>query len=82
MKSEVKIKSGKPPITLLHFNGLHNGEGIIDLEGHLRLRISDNSYLHFSIDGETRGADDRDLWPLHFESDQPIREFKLVAEEV
>ena len=82
MKSEVKIKSGRPPITLLHFNVLHNGEGIIDLEGHLRLRLSDDSYLHFSKEGETLGVDDKHNWPPHFESNQPIRRFKLIAEEI
>ncbi len=81
MQSEVRFKKkidGRP----VSFAGLRSGEGIVDYVGNLRLKISGNDYICFSASGETLGAVDKCNWPPHFESDQPIREFKLVAEEV
>ncbi len=81
MQSEVRFKKemdGRP----VSFEGLRSGEGIVDYAGNLRLKISGNNYIRFSALGETLGVDDKYNWPPHFGSDQPIREFKLVAEEV
>ena len=81
MQSEVKFKNemdGRP----VSFEGLGSGEGIVDHVGNLRLKISGNDYICFSASGETLGVIDKRNWPPHFESDQPIRKFKLVAEEV
>lgn len=77
MQSEVKFKN--EPVS---FEGLRSGEGIVDRVGNLRLKISGNHYICFSASGETLGAVDKRNWPSYFESDQPIREYILVAEEV
>ena len=82
MKSEVRLKSEESKKREVFFNDLRNGDGTVEPDGHLRLRISDNSYIHFSTAGETVGVDNRANWPPDLETNQPIRRFKLVAEEI
>lgn len=80
MESKVRLKNKTN--RKLSFADLKDGEGVADRKGHLRLRISDQSYIHFSAEEETTGVDDRSNWPLDFGTDQPIRKFKLIAEEI
>ena len=82
MISEVRLKKDNPKPGLVFFSDLKNGEGTIGLSGNLRLRISDADYVHFLVGGEITGAGNRDSWPLNFRTDQPIRKFKLIAEEI
>ena len=82
MKSEVRLKGEESKKREVSFNDLRNGEGTVEPDGHLRLRISDNDYIHFSVVGETVGVDDRSNWPPDLTTNQPIRKFKLVAEEI
>ena len=82
MISEIRLKKDNPKPWLVFFSDLKNGEGTIGLVGNLRLRISDTNYIHFSAEGEVTGADNRGNWPLNLRTDQPIRKFKLIAEEI
>ncbi len=81
MKSEV-ILNNESKSRVIAFGDLRNGEGTVECDGHLRLRLSDNNYLHFSVEGETMGVDDKDNWPPDLKTKQPIRKFRLIAEEI
>ena len=82
MKSEVRLKSEESVNKTVRFSDLKNGEGTIEPDGHLRLRLSDIDYIHFSTASKTVGVDYRDNWPLDLKTKQPIRKFKLIAEEI
>ncbi len=82
MRSEVRLKNEDSKKREISFSDLRNGEGTVEPDGHLRLRLSDNDYIHFSTAGKTVEIDSRSNWPLNLKTDQPIRKFKLIAEEV
>ena len=82
MKSEVRFNNEKLTEVPVDFSDLKNGEGIVDLVGNLRLRVSDYDYIHFSTLSETVGFDNESNWPPNLKTDQPIRKFKLIAEEI
>ncbi len=85
MNGEVRrLKEKEEPKPVVQFTDLAEGEGAViegmpnNMDG-LRIRISANQYLHF----DTRGKvfiNTSFYWPAEIK--EPVKKFKLIAEEI
>lgn len=84
MNSEVRIKNEEEQSSDVGFEDLVEGDGV-QIKGKannmngLRLRISYTHYLHFDLRGKAY-LNEASFWPEGVK--EPVKRFKLIAEEI
>ena len=79
MKSEIRLLSKKSTSQKIKFADLETGQGVLDENGSLRLRVGYDCYLQFTPYNELY-PQSQSNWPE--DTTGKIERFKLIAEKI